>query len=152
MEFRGKTRYVIADSALTDFVYDLYQFCEVENEFLNLRWQYSSGPTFNEKQGRKILYSDEKKSEKFFNVRELQRYDFKQSVRDRKDVDGKIQTKLELHLQQFEKQQVEILKCIAEKHHTTVKRYPFLDDVITPLLLDYIRRGDITINKSPMKH
>ncbi|MGB6674821.1 MAG: hypothetical protein WBE34_20530, partial [Candidatus Nitrosopolaris sp.] len=143
MDFRGETRYVIADLALTDFVTDLYQFCEVENEFLNFKWQYPSEPTFNEIQNRKIMYSDEMKSEKFFNVRELQRYQFKQSIRQRKDSNGealKIQGELDRLLQEFEKQRLEFLKCIKEKHHTTVKRYPFLDEligVINPLLLEY---------------
>ena len=72
MDFRGRTRYIIADPALTDFVTEFYQFYELENEFLNIKWQYSGGPTFNEVQSRRVLYSDETKSEKFFNVRELQ--------------------------------------------------------------------------------
>jgi DNA-binding PadR family transcriptional regulator len=44
MDFRGKTRYVIADPELTNFITELYSFCEQENEFLNSKWQYLDGP------------------------------------------------------------------------------------------------------------
>jgi len=40
MDFRGKTRYVIADPVLTNFVTELYLFCELEDEFLHSKWQY----------------------------------------------------------------------------------------------------------------
>jgi hypothetical protein len=142
MDFRGKTRYVIADPKLTDFVTDLYQFSDVENEFLSVKWQYSCGPTLDERLSRKALYSDEKKSEKFFDVRELQRYQFRQSIRERKDSQGELDRHLQefdRHLQEFEKQRLKFFKYIKEKHHTTVKRYPFLHEIIgvvSPLLLD----------------
>ena len=58
MDFRSKTRYVIADPALTDFVTEFSRYCELENEFLNFKWQYLTHPTFNEEQSRRVYYSD----------------------------------------------------------------------------------------------
>ena len=80
----------------------LYQFCEVVNESLNLKWQYSSDPTFNEKQGRKVWYSDETKSKKFFDVRELQRHQFRQAIKGRNKQHLKLQRELNENLQKFE--------------------------------------------------
>ena len=90
MDFRGKTRYVIADPELTNFVTQLYSFCELENEFLNSKWQYLGGPTFNEEQSRRFLYSDESKSKKFFNIRELQRHQFKQAIKNKENINYQI--------------------------------------------------------------
>jgi hypothetical protein len=56
MDFRGKTRYVIADPALTDFVTEFNRYCELENEFLNFKWQYLTHPTSNEEQSRRVLF------------------------------------------------------------------------------------------------
>ena len=55
MDFRGKTRYIIADPALTNFVIEFYWLYELENEFLDSKWQYLRGPTFNEEQSRRFL-------------------------------------------------------------------------------------------------
>jgi hypothetical protein len=105
MDFRGKTRYVIADPELTNFVTELYSFCEQENEFLNYKWQYLDGPTFNEKQSRKFLYSDETKVEKFSTNRELQRHEIKQAMKNKNNNHQilKLRIKLDEKLQESEK-------------------------------------------------
>jgi hypothetical protein len=136
MEFRGKTRYVIADPALRDFVTDLYQFSEVENEFMNLKWQYSSHPTFDEEQSRRIWYSDESKSKKFFDVRELQRNQFRQAIKENKQL-LKLPSELKENLQKFEDYRLNYISYMRKIHHTTITKYPFLHELIqlaSPLL------------------
>ena len=105
MDFRGKTRYVIADPVLTNFVTELYLFCELEDEFLHSKWQYLGGPTFNEEHSRRVLYSDETKAEKFFNNRELQRHQFKQAMKNKNNNHQILKLRIDLNkkLQEFEK-------------------------------------------------
>ena len=132
MDFRGKTRYVIADPELTNFITELYSFCEQENEFLNSKWQYLSGPTFKEEHSRKVLYSDETKTEKFFNKRELQRYQFKQAMKNKDNNDQilKLRTELDKKLQKFEKLRTLYTDYLKKKFHSTIDEYPFLCEII----------------------
>jgi hypothetical protein len=138
MDFRGKTRYVIADPALTDFVTEFNRYCELENEFLNFKWQYLTHPTSNEEQSRRVFYSDEAKSAKFFNVRELQRHQFKQAVKKKNNEEIlKLQTKLEAYPHKFEKMRLEYLNRLNEKYRGIINEYHFLSEIIqiiSPLL------------------
>jgi hypothetical protein len=132
MDFRGKTRYVIADPALTNFVNELYLFCELENEFLNSKWQYLGRPTFNEEHSRKALYSDETKAERFFTFRGLQRHQFKQAMKNKNNNDRilKVQNELDKTLQEFEKLRTQYTDYLKKKFHSTIDRYPFLREII----------------------
>ena len=143
MDFRGNTRYVIADPALRDFVTDLYQFHEVENEFMNVKWQYSTGPTLSEEQSRKVWYSDETKSEKFFNVRELQRHQFKQALKNNKRLLS-LQNELEANLQKFENNRNHYMNYMKKTHLTVINKYPFLRElisIVSPLLFQSIKNS-----------
>jgi hypothetical protein len=130
MDFRGKTRYVIAGPALTDFVTEFSRYCELENEFLNFKWQYLTGPTSNEEQSRRVFYSDEAKAAKFFNVRELQRHQFKQAVKKKNNEILKLQTKLEGYPHKFEKIRLEYLNHLNEKYRRIINKYHFLREII----------------------
>jgi hypothetical protein len=131
MDFRGKTRYVIADPALTDFVAEFNRYCELENEFLNFKWQYLTHPTSNEERSRRVFYSDEAKSAKFFNVRELQRHQFKQAVKKKNHGEIlKLQSKLEEYLHKFEKIRLEYLNRLNEKYRGIINEYHFLSEII----------------------
>ncbi|MGA9151094.1 MAG: hypothetical protein WBZ36_10985 [Candidatus Nitrosopolaris sp.] len=144
MDFRGKTRYVIADPALTDFVTEFSRYCELENEFLNFKWEYLTHPTSNEEQSRRVFYSDEAQSAKFFNVRELQRHQFKQAVKKKNN--GEIlkpQTKLEEYPRRFEKIRLEYLNRLNEKYRRIINKYHFLREIIQIIspLLYFIHRN-----------
>lgn len=130
MDFRGKTRYVIADPELTDFVTELYSLCELENEYLDSIWQYLRGPTFNEEQSRRFLYSDESKSKKFFNVRELQRHQFKQAMKNKENINHQILKLLDEKLQEFEKLRAHYIDLLKKKHFSTIDKYPFLREIL----------------------
>jgi hypothetical protein len=158
MDFRGKTRYVIADPALTDFVTEFSRYCELENEFLNFKWQYLTGPTSNEEQSRRVFYSDEAKSAKFFNVRELQRHQFKQAVKKKnKEENLNLQTGLKECSHEFEKIRLEYLNYIYEYYRGVINKYPFLREIIqiiSPLFLEVIaaKQNDSTIkNQTQVK-
>ena len=147
MDFRGKTRYIIADPALTDFITEFSLFYELENEFLNIRWQHSSGPTFIEEQSRKFLYSDETESAKFFNVRELQRHQFKQAMKNKNNNHQilKLRIELEKKLQEFEKSRTQYTDYLKKKFHSTIDEYPFLHEIIqiiSPSLSEIIPTAD----------
>jgi DNA-binding HxlR family transcriptional regulator len=147
MDFRGKTRYVIADPALTDFVTEFSRFCELENEFLNFEWQYLTRHTSNEEQSRRLFYSDETESAKFFNVRELQRYQFKQAVKKKCNEEIlKLQTKLEEYPHKFEKLRLEYLNYFNEKYRGIINKYHFLREIIQIIspLLYFIHRNSQT--------
>src|SRR5215469_14551903 len=147
MDFRGKTRYVIADPALTDFVTEFNRFCELENEFLNFKWQYLTHPTSNEEQSRRVFYSDEAKSAKFFNIRELQRYQFKQAVKKKNNGEIlKLQTKLEEYPYKFEKIRLEYLIRLNEKYCGIINDYHFLREIIQIIspLLYFVHRNSQT--------
>jgi len=131
MDFRGKTRYVIADPVLTNFVTELYWFCDLENEFLNIKWQRLI-PTFNEEQSRKFLYSDETILKKIFMRRELQRHQFKQAMKNKNNNhQNLVRTELD-KLQEFEKLRTRLLKQVYlnKKYHSIIDRYPFLREII----------------------
>jgi hypothetical protein len=145
MDFRGRRRYVIADPALTDFVTDFSRFCELENEFLNFKWQYLTDRTSNEEQGRRVFYSDEAQSAKFFDVRELQRHQFKQAVKKNNGEILKLQTKLEEYPHKFEKIRLEYLNHLNEKYRRIINKYHFLPEIIqiiSPLLYLIHRNGE----------
>jgi DNA-binding HxlR family transcriptional regulator len=147
MDFRGKTRYVIADPALTDFVTEFNRYCELENEFLNFKWQYLTHPTSNEEQSRRVFYSDESQSAKFFNVRELQRHQFKQAVKKKNNGEIlKLQTKLEEYPHKFEKIRLEYLNHLNEKYRGIINKYHFLPEIIQIIspLLHFIHRNSQT--------
>ena len=155
MGFRDKTRYVIADSALTDFVTEFSRYCELENEFLNFKWQYLTHPTLNEQQSRKVLYSDETKSVKFFNNRELQLHQFKQAVKKKNNEEIlKLQTRLEEYPHRFEEIRLEYLNHLNEKYRGIINKYNFLHEIIqiiSPLLYSIHRnsQNDYTTKKNP---
>jgi len=146
MDFRGKTRYVIADPELTNFATELYWFCDLENEFLNIKWQRLI-PTFNEEQSRKFLFSEETMSKKFFMHRELQRHQFKQAMKNKNNNhQNLVQTESD-KLQEFEKLRIRLLKQVYlnKKYHSIIDRYPFLRQIIqiiSPSLSEIIPRAD----------
>jgi len=144
VDFRGKTRYVLSDPALIEFLNEFYSFSELENEFLNVKWQYEGGPTFNERQSRRVFYSDETKSDKFFNVRELQRHQFRQALKEKKNKGEqilKLQTELSGHLREFEKGRDLYVNYTVKKNLEIFKKYPFLRDliyIVSPILSEAI--------------
>jgi hypothetical protein len=150
MNFRSKTRYVIADPALTNLVTEFKRFCDGENEFLNLKWQFLS-PTLNEEQREKVFFSDEAECVKLFSIRELQRYQFKQEVKKKnKEEILKLQTGLKDCSHKFEKIRLEYLNNIYEEYHGVIDKYPFLREIIqiiSPLFLEVIaaKQNDSTI-------
>src|SRR5215469_7694371 len=146
MDFRGKTRYIIADPEFTNFATELYWFCDLENEFLNIKWQRLI-PTFNEEQSRKFLFSEETMSKKFFMHRELQRHQFKQAMKNKNNNhQNLVRTELD-KLQEFEKLRTRLLKQVYlnKKYHSIIDRYPFLRQIIqiiSPSLSEIIPRAD----------
>jgi hypothetical protein len=129
MDFRGKTRYVIADPALTEFVTEFNRFFELEKEHLNVRWQHLSGPTSNEEQSISLYYSDKTESAKFFTRHELQRYLFKQAGKNNEEI-LKLQTKLEELQTKFEKNRLEYFNYLNEKYRGIINKKHFLREII----------------------
>jgi hypothetical protein len=158
MNFRGKTRYVITDPALTNLLTGFKRFYDQENKFLDFKWQFLSHPTLNEEQREKVFSSDEAECVKFFNIRELQRYQFKQEVKKKnKEEILKLQTGLKECSHEFEKIRLEYLTNIYEEYHGVINTYPFLREIIqiiSPLFLEVIaaKQNDSTIkNQTQVK-
>jgi hypothetical protein len=140
---RGLDRGFYMSFNRADFVTEFSRFCELENEFLNFEWQYLTRPTSNEEQSRRLFYSDETESAKFFNVRELQRYQFKQAIKKNNEEILKLQTKLEEYPHRFEKIRLEYLNYINEKYRWIINKYHFLREIIQIIspLLHFIHRN-----------
>ncbi|MFZ0511543.1 MAG: hypothetical protein WAM14_08050, partial [Candidatus Nitrosopolaris sp.] len=75
MEFRGKTRYGITDSSLSDFLLDLQSLHKMKKKFSHFQWSYLCGPTPDDTQIRRMYYSDEKSCKRAFNQDEIDRHE-----------------------------------------------------------------------------
>ena len=86
---------------------------------------------------------------KFFNVRELQRHEFKQAVKKKnKEKILKLQTGLKECSHEFEKIRLEYLNYIYEDYRGIINKYPFLREIIqiiSPLFSEVIavKQGNI---------
>jgi hypothetical protein len=91
-------------------------------------------------------YSDEAQSAKFFNVRELQRHQFKQAVKKNNGEILKLQTKLEEYPHRFEKMRLEYLNHLNEEYCRIINKYHFLREIIQIIspLLHFIHRNSQT--------
>ena len=80
----------------------------------------------------RFLYSDETMSKKFFNVRELQRHQFKQAMQNKNNNHQllKLRTEFDKKLQEFEKLRTLYTDHLKKKFHSTINRYPFLREII----------------------
>ena len=65
MEFRGETRHGLADNALNDLIEGLRLFYKMEGELLYAKWNYLSGPTFDEMQRREAFFIDKSRAIRF---------------------------------------------------------------------------------------
>ena len=65
MEFRGETRYGLADNGSEPHE-GLRLFYKVEGELLYAKWNYLSGPTFDEMQRREAFFIDKSSCKKVF--------------------------------------------------------------------------------------
>jgi DNA-binding transcriptional ArsR family regulator len=84
IELRGETRHGFTDDSLNDLIADLHSFYKIESEFLYLKWNYLSGPTFEETQRRKAFFNDKKSCDNSFNKAELNRFEFKNKIKREK--------------------------------------------------------------------
>ena len=102
-----------------------------ENKFLDLKWKFLSHPTLNEEQREKVFSFDEAECVKYFNIRELQRYQFKQAVKKKCNEEIlKLQTKLEEYPHKFEKLRLEYLNYFNEKYRGIINKHYFLREII----------------------
>jgi DNA-binding HxlR family transcriptional regulator len=134
MDFRGKTRYVIADPALTDFVTEFKSYYQLEDEYLNLKWQILSRPTLNEEQSKRFFYSD--MSAKFFNQCELQRHQYKQAIilMTNETWLNRTTVRLENIIIKFGRIRVGYLNYI-NKNREIINKYHFLNEILLISLL-----------------
>jgi hypothetical protein len=125
MDFRGNTRFIVADPVLRYFLTDLYQLIEIKNEFNNIKWQFER-PTVSEEQSRKIWYSDGTKSEKFFNIREIQRHESKLMAIKNEEAYNNLQKKF----QGLERTQSIYINELKKMYRRVFDKYPFLFELI----------------------
>ncbi len=131
MEFRGETRYILADKMLYDLITDIKLLDKIQRDVDYILDHYES-PSLEQIEKRKILYSDDSLLKQFFNKRELNRFEFRRTVKEEK---GNIEIlqwkkKIENYKKEVEGKKSIVFDCIKEKHEKTFKEYGFLSDII----------------------
>jgi hypothetical protein len=128
MEFRGETKFVFTDSALSQLMNDLYSFYKLENENSYVKWNYIGEPTLEERGRRKAFFSDKMSSQQLFNQAEIHRFDFRKKIREKKINEQVIPLtkQLEENLNKWEHAKIHYVKYIKKKHEKTIEKYAFL--------------------------
>jgi DNA-binding HxlR family transcriptional regulator len=125
MNFQDTTRFIVADPVLMEFLTDFCRLNEMEHEFNNEKWQFLR-PTFIEEQSRRIWYSDETMSERFFNIRELQRHESRTIVTESPGIHDELM-KIS---QKFEKTRSIYINELIRKYRSIFEKYHFLFELV----------------------
>jgi DNA-binding transcriptional ArsR family regulator len=139
MEFRGETRYGLADNGLEDLIDGLRLFYKVEGELLYAKWNYLSGPTFDEMQRREAFFIDKSSCNKVFNKAELNRFEFENKIKGKNGTEHDLLQLKRLIEEDWKSSTYDYVGYIKKKHGKTIKEYGFLLEdilrIICPLLL-----------------
>jgi hypothetical protein len=128
MEFRGETKFVFADGELSQLMNDLYSFYELENKHSYVKWNYIREPTLEERERRKVFFSDKMSSQQLFNKAEINRFDFRKKIKEKKIKEELIPLtkQLEENVNKFEHAKIYYVKYIKKKYEKTIEKYAFL--------------------------
>jgi hypothetical protein len=132
MEFRDETRYVLADSALHDLITDIKLLSKVESEEDYLKLTYYGPPSDEEIEKQKMFYTKEKSLNEFYNIKEIQRVEFRTAIREKKGKKAfkQLKKKFELAMKLVEDKKKISIDYMKQKHKKTLKQYAFFSDII----------------------
>ena len=132
MEFRGETRYVLADDALHDLITDIRLLHKVEKEESYLKLTYYGPPSEEEIEKRKVFYTEEKLFNEFYNRKEIQRLEFRTTMKEKKGKKAfkQLRKELEHNMKLVEDEKNIIIDQMKQKHKKILKQYAFLSDII----------------------
>jgi DNA-binding transcriptional ArsR family regulator len=122
IEFRGETKYGFADGGLNELMTDLYSYHVLEKEYSCEKWNYIIEPTYEERESRRAFFTDKNAAETFFNIAEINRFDFKKKARE----NIPLLKELQENLNKWENAKMLYLKHMREKHEKTINEYAFL--------------------------
>lgn len=138
MEYRGETRYVLADDALRDLIKDINLLDLVEDEQNNIK-SYYRPPATEEIEKQRLFYTEEKLFREYFYSKELRRAQRRKKAKDKEGEEFKQRMKVrDQDMQLFDNKMHLIVDYIKQKHQKTLEKYAFLLDnvgIIVPSLI-----------------
>jgi hypothetical protein len=130
-QFRGETRYVLADLELYFLIKVIQEIRELDSDVNYIKERYKP-PADEEIEKRKVSFADEVSFKKYLNMKELGRYAFKIHTKKERGPKGltRLEKEVETHLKKIEINKVAIINNIKKTHDKPLKKYAFLSDVI----------------------